>query len=317
MSYVKRKFIKHFNELTITHSSTPMTSEEARCLEKLRGSFQDVDLPAQPPGSSTPIKNVIFPEASYHTPENQKFVYKAPETERYQTCLYMVPENYEGTLRKKVPRENVVEVIVPEGVSDRPGLFELTKNETSKDFVFSPKIDKKKMRFDSKTLDDGEKIVLSKWKNQIKHVYEAGGRKSRNIELGEETVINLKKNLLFEDCEYPLSRPRKSCKKRKSTDEKLIPSSPLADKSLNDDNSLSRADIRRKLNYSSDASFEKENVDPVPMSPRPGFLRPKSPMFRGFTKPKLRKRIPHTLTSADSLGLENEQMDFSDVASGS
>lgn len=327
---LKRKFIKRFNELTIAHNNgVPMTPEEARSFVELqeqteRTKASEIEVSEPPQGCSTPIKSAIFPETSYHTPENQKFVYKVPDTEVYQTCLYMVPDEYQNKMKPKVTqKENFVEVVVPRSVSRQPGLYEITKKE-KESFVFSPKIEQLKKRNPFSNLDDGDKAVLSKWKHQLKHVYDCGNRGKKNIELGENTVINLKKNLLFDDCDNVLSRPKKICKRNRLSDEikTVTERSPFSSVPFSDiDINLSRSDIRRKLNYSShEMSFEKENVEPakeykrnfIPISPRINelnecFRQAKSPRydFKGFTRPQFspnefelrRKYAPHTLTS--------------------
>lgn len=252
---IKRKFIKRFNEMTIVNRTC---SSEAHC-----SSVDFEGIKPIPKGCSTPIKDSIFPEASYHTPENQKYVYKVPDTEVYQTVLYVAPEEHQNTLKQKVAqKENFVEVVVPRSVSSQTGLYEITSKDT-KEFVFSPKIDKKSRNpFDS--LDNTDKNVLSKWKKQLKHVYECGPKKE-NIQLGENTVINLRKNLLFDDCDNVLSRPKKICKRNRNSDVSLknIPSSPFS-KFLNEnDNNITKSEIRRKLNYSNDMSFDGENFDAI------------------------------------------------------
>lgn len=318
---LRRKFIKRFNELTIAHNNgLPMTSEETQFLQiKDDSRHQYLELPIdQPAGCSTPKNHMtpinitpikdIFPEASFHTPENQKYVYKVPDTEVYQTCLYVVPDQQNKVLMKRVSqKENFVEVVMPRNVpncNNKPALYEISKKDAN--FIFSPKMKKSN---NLNLIEEQDKVALNKWSKKIKHVYECGRQITNKIqEISDSSVIHLKKNLTFDDCDNILSRPKK---RQKSEDFKL-PGLPLSDIDVN----IPRTDIRRKLNYSSDYSFE-ENSPPdsktfIPISPcynelGEAFMKPKSPRyeFKGFSKPvyspnefELRKKYaPHTLTS--------------------
>lgn len=229
-------------------------------------STSDIDiLKPQPKGCSTPVKDMIFPETSYHTPENQKYVYKIPDSEIYQTMLYVAPEDHQNQLRQKVAqKENFVEVIVPPSIPNETGLYEITTKDT-KEFVFNPKIENFNTRKPLEILENRDQNALLNWKNKMKHGYDCNSKKD-NLKLSENTVINLRKSLLFEDCDNVLSRPKKICKRNRSSDITLkdIPSSPFS-KIINGehDSSASRSEIRRKLNYSSDLSFQDETFDVV------------------------------------------------------
>lgn len=257
---IKRKFIKRFNEMTLVNNGY---QSEAHC-----SSTEVEGLKPVPQGCSTPIKDAIFPETSYHTPPNQKHVYKVPDSEVYQTVLYVAPDDHQNNLKQKVSqKENFVEVIVPPSVSSQTGLYEIATKDP-KDFIFSPKIENLKTRNPFGCLENSDKNVLSKWKNKLKHVYDCGPKKD-NIQLGENTVINLRKNLLFEDCDNVLSRPKKICKRNRSSDVTLknIQSSPFSKfMNENDSNCSTRSEIRRKLNYSNDLSFDGEHFDAIETS---------------------------------------------------
>lgn len=226
------QFLKNFTFAKNGNQSTHNSSTD-------QIEFDDV-----PQGSSTPIK-AIFPEASYHTPMNQKHIYRGREI--HQTVLFAMPEDHKNDLKLKVSqKEDFVEIIVPPSGSSQSDLYKITKMKP-KECLFNSPIKTLKSRGFLST----DKNLLCEWKSQLRRVNDSGKKKEQ---ISDNSAINLKKSLQFDDCDVH-SGHKKILKRRHNSDISTKKSSPIC---LNDTECLSNVFKRMFLNDRHDSNYSRE-----------------------------------------------------------